>query len=163
MIEWPFDISQIPVVLPKYQFVNIWSKFELRKNHLVKNTKVYQNNLYGVIAQINRSSTIDLIHLIIVRHDRKPIHDWRHLQRIKNELTDPEFEAIEIYPTKRREFSINSHYHLWVTADKSFHWGFGFSDRFVVDGSTPTTKQRPFEYGFKPKNTIPANKVHIIN
>lgn len=34
--------------------------------------------------------------------DRAPIHDWRVMQRVKNELAGPEWEAIEFFPAESR-------------------------------------------------------------
>lgn len=39
-------------------------------------------------------------HLSIKRLSKGVVHDWRELQRIKNELTHPECEAVELYPAE---------------------------------------------------------------
>lgn len=84
-------------------------------------------------------------HLSIKRNDREPIHDWRDLQRIKNELTHPQREAIEIYPAEARLTDTANQYHLWV-----LEYGrllpIGFHDGRIVSGKAGlTAKQRPFE------------------
>jgi len=52
--------------------------------------------------------------LSIKRLDKEPIHDWRDLQRIKNEVVGEEAEAIEIYPAESRKMDVANQYHLFV-------------------------------------------------
>lgn len=40
--------------------------------------------------------------LIVVRADGQPIHDWRDLQQIKNDVAGPDVEAVELYPAMSR-------------------------------------------------------------
>src|SRR5580704_308381 len=51
-----------------------------------------------------------LWHLSIKRRDKEPIHDWRDLQEIKNQICGPEFEAIEIYPAEDRKVDSANQY-----------------------------------------------------
>jgi hypothetical protein len=81
-------------------------------------------------------------HLSIKRIDQEPVHDWRDLQRIKNELLGPECEAVELYPAESRLVDSANQYHLWGTADPAFRFGFGFEDRFTSDDSG-SHHQRP--------------------
>lgn len=53
-------------------------------------------------------------HLSIKRRDREPIHDWRHLQQIKNEIVGHDREAVELYPSSDRVLDASNQYHLWV-------------------------------------------------
>src|SRR5262249_13701026 len=53
-------------------------------------------------------------HLAIFRNDRQPVHDWRDLQRVKNDICGPEAEACEIYPAESRLCDRANTYHLWV-------------------------------------------------
>jgi hypothetical protein len=85
-------------------------------------------------------------HLSIKDHDRSARHDWRDLQRIKNELVGPEYEAIEIYPAESRLVDTCNQYHLYVF--KTWRPPMGFSSRLVADGKSafaPKAEQRPFE------------------
>lgn len=87
-----------------------------------------------------------LIHLSIKRLDRAPIHDWRDLQRIKNELVGPEHEAIELYPAESRVTDSANQFHLWCFADPNVRLPFGWTTRFVLGSSVDgKSKQRPFE------------------
>lgn len=64
------------------------------------------------------------------RNDRKPIHDWRVLQRVKNELAGPEAEAVELYPRESRLVDTANSYWLWV-APAGVEFSFGFEERAV--------------------------------
>lgn len=116
---------------------------------LRQNDKIFINNLYQVNIRKQRPmypEWPDMLHLSIKRRDKKPIHDWRHLQRIKNELLGPEYEAIELYPKESRLVDSANQYHLWVFFDEKFTLNVGFNDgRFVKDVSAGGVVQRPFE------------------
>jgi hypothetical protein len=72
---------------------------------------MWQNHLYVVIAKTDDNG---FTWLSIRRQDRKAIRDWRHFQRIKNELCGPEREAIELFPAESRLVDGANQYHLWV-------------------------------------------------
>jgi hypothetical protein len=102
---------------------------------------IYQVNIY------RRPSTVadgpDMIWLSIKRRDKKAVHDWRHFQRIKNELVGPEFEGAELYPAESRLADCANQYHVWVVADPNFRFPFGFDSRMVVtDDHDGKFKQR---------------------
>jgi hypothetical protein len=83
----------------------------------------------------------EMTHLSIKRNDRKPIHDWRDLQRIKNEICSPEQEAIEIYPMEERLVDTANQYHLWVLP-KGCCIPFGYWGRLVTESEDDGSKQR---------------------
>lgn len=61
-------------------------------------SEVYANDRYVVIkttSQPTDPTFVPLVHLSIRRTDRTAIHDWRDLQRIKNELVGPACEGVE--------------------------------------------------------------------
>lgn len=96
------------------------------------------NDMY----QVNVNEQPGLTHLSIKRIDRAPIHDWRDLQAIKNEICGPEREAVEIYPAESRKVDTANQYHLWVLpAGESLP--FGFSIRAVTDSPGFNAVQRP--------------------
>ena len=78
--------------------------------------ETWENNRYQVL--VRRNSGIggmpDVIHLSIRSLDRSADHDWRHLQRIKNEILGPEIEAVELYPAESRLVDTSNQYHLWA-------------------------------------------------
>jgi hypothetical protein len=78
-------------------------------------TKCFVNDIYQVnVKEIKGEDGHYWMYLSIKRRDKKPIHDWRALQRIKNELIGEEFEAIEIYPRESELVDEANQYHLWV-------------------------------------------------
>jgi hypothetical protein len=81
-------------------------------------------------------------HLSIKRIDQEPVHDWRDLQRIKNQLLGPDCEAVELYPAEERLVDTANQYHLWGSTDPKFRFGFGFGTRFTTEGSA-SHHQRP--------------------
>jgi hypothetical protein len=92
-----------------------------------------------------------MTHLSIKRNDRRVLHDWRDLQRIKNEICDPECEAIEIYPAESRLVDTSNQYHLWVFPKGKFI-PFGFFTRIVSEAEFDKAKQRPFDQ--KPEDLL---------
>jgi hypothetical protein len=100
-----------------------------------------------------------MVHLSIKRNSRNPIHDWRDLQRIKNELCGTNCEAAELYPAAVRETDLANQYHLWVLPP-GVMFPFGFNDGRLVSsdseymernekyfaerGLVDNSKQRPF-------------------
>lgn len=87
-------------------------------------------------------------HLSIKRWDKKPIRDWREMQRIKNTLCGPDREACELYPAESRLVDTANQYHLWVLPP-NIRFPFGFQERLVVTDTggalAPDAVQRPFE------------------
>ena len=55
----------------------------------------------------------EMIHLMIRRVDRKPIHSWQDLMRIKDHVLGEESEAVELYPARSRLVDEDHIYHLW--------------------------------------------------
>jgi hypothetical protein len=93
-----------------------WEPFEplpeTIQHSKLKNLKMaYRNNLYSVQEFALGGG---LVKLMIRRHDDKAVHNWKHLQRIKNEICGPDREAVEVYP-KASELVDEAHmYWLWV-------------------------------------------------
>jgi len=56
----------------------------------------------------------EMTYLSIKRHDKKAIHDWRHLQQIKSEIVGGDREAMEIYPKESRVVDTANQYYLFV-------------------------------------------------
>lgn len=109
-------------------------------------TEQWRNDVYQV-AVYRHDPAPDgfprMIHLSIKRIDKAPIHDWRDLQQIKNELVGPEHEGVELYPAESRKADSANQYHIWVLADK-IQFPFGFQGRFVFDNIEGTSSvQRP--------------------
>ena len=102
--------------------------------------KTWVNSLYTVTeygAKLTREQGMvtgswpDMIWLSIRTADRRPVHDWRHLQRIKNELVGPEHEAVEVFPAESRLVDSANQYHLFVLAERGLKFPFGYLQRDV--------------------------------
>ena len=107
-----------------------WTPFEpAGHSSPVGDEPCYVNNLYQVTIATHKSGWE---HLSVVRRDRSAIHDWRHLQRIKNELCGPEREGVELYPAESRLVDTNNQYHLWV-APKGMSLPIGYAGRDVSE------------------------------
>lgn len=122
------------------------SKKEARKEYrLLKRDEVYLNDTYQVnIKRIKWIDGIDdkLVHISIKRIDKQPIHDWRDLQDIKNQLLGKECEAIELYPAESRKVDTANQYHLWGINDSTYRFPVGYSERHVDYDSKMGVVQR---------------------
>ena len=122
---------------------DIRAQFECLKDDVIWMNSIYQINVRPVPSIYE--GWPNMIHLSIKRRDKQPIHDWRHLQRIKNEIVGPEYEAIELYPAETRLVDSADQYHLWVLDKPGVRFPFGFRERFVSIAPVPGGSQRPFE------------------
>ena len=113
--------------------------------------EVWKNDVYQVSV---READIHAPHwdwpkmwqLSIKRIDRAPIHDWRDLQRIKNELIGPLNEGVELYPSESRLMDTANQYFLYVLADPAECFPFGiFFKRHVTDESLGKSVNRSLE------------------
>lgn len=110
---------------------------------------MFGNDYYMVIVS-RMDSTPDgdgFLHLSIKNVDNAPIRDWRHFQRIKDELVGQDREAIELYPRRGRVVDEANQYHLWVMP-AGFEIQIGYRDGQVCDADIANrpqfSKQRPF-------------------
>jgi len=112
----------------------------------LKQDKVWVNDLYQVNIDYNEDGMLgeNIIHLSIKRRDKQPIHDWRHLQQIKNELIHPEREALELYPAESRVLDTANQYHLWVL-DPGGKIPCGYRIGGKTENPEPGAVQRPFD------------------
>jgi hypothetical protein len=89
------------------------------------------------------------VHLSFKTHDRSARHDWRDMQRIKNELCGPEREAIELFPAEARLVDAANQYHLWVMPPGE-RIPVGFQQRLVSETTLDKSKQRPWDADSRP-------------
>lgn len=134
-----------------------WEEFEAPREDA--GSRLYRNLRYQVLVRFIGKGTpfpgtgegIRGFWLSIKRIDMREIHDWRDLQRIKNELVGEEAEAVELYPAESRLVDTSNQYHLF--AFEGWRFPFGYVDRVV---STPEVSrtvgaaQRPWEPGQEP-------------
>lgn len=113
-------------------------------NDRAEHEEVWMNDLYQVSVM---RGTDKSVHLSIKRIDKEPIHDWRDLQEIKNQLLGKECEALELYPAESRRVDTANQYHLWGSSDPKWRIGAGFDQGRLMYGETGAAgaKQRPFE------------------
>lgn len=113
--------------------------YNIRDNELVLKNDTYQVNVRKFTFPIGET-----VHLSIKRIDRQPIHDWRDLQAIKNQIVGPECEAVELYPAESRLVDTANQFHLWCCPDPSFRFPFGFNEgRIVTDKPLGKSVNRP--------------------
>ena len=72
---------------------------------------IYANNLYKCLLRNNQPG---ITWLSVKRNDSAAIHNWQHLQQIKNDICGEEREAIELYPAMSRIVDAENQYHIWV-------------------------------------------------
>lgn len=113
--------------------MRLYNVDEAKANQLLdednKLTEVWANDIYQVET---RKLPHNLLHINIRRRDGGVIfRDWRHFQRIKNQLAGEECEAIEIYPAESRLVDTTNKYHLYACLDPTFRFPVGFKKRDV--------------------------------
>jgi len=122
--------------------------------------EIWLNDLYQV--NVRFIPEMGMKHLSIKRRNKHPLHDWRHLQRIKNEIVGEECEALEIYPAESRLVDTANQYHLWAFTDPSYRIPCGFNyGRVVMDAGEGAdgSKQRAFDENDKPENMTTYDEV----
>lgn len=133
-----------------------WTKFSPGNLHhdIIQEgfQEVWVNSRYQVYVRNFDGPVGPMKHLSIKRLDKLPIHDWRDLQRIKNEILGPEEEAVELYPAERRLVDSANQYHLFCFIGKEAP--FGYTTRLVGEGSSGGAIQRPFEKDVRPDDVM---------
>jgi hypothetical protein len=95
--------------------------------------------------------------LTVQTHDHQARHDWRELQRIKNEIVGTKVEAVEVYPSEDRLVDNSNLYHLFCFPELGTADGllpFGFAERLVSEGPVPGHKQRDFRPELRPDEVV---------
>lgn len=108
---------------------------------MVSEHEIWMNSRYQVAIRAQGQE----VHLSIKRLDQLPIHDWRDLQRIKDELVGPECEALELYPANSRLVDTSTQYHLWAVRDPKFRFPFGYTEGLIMEEDRGGAAQRPQE------------------
>lgn len=127
-----------------------WTKFEPASFPDFPDAELYLNSRYQVmVTRFDIDAPFgECVHLSIKLRDKKAWHDWRDMQRIKNELVGPEVEAVEMFPAESRLMDTANQFHLWCFP--KFKFPFGYKTREVSESMPldPTGKrpvQRPFD------------------
>lgn len=112
----------------------------------LRRSEFWLNDVYQV--QVDKetegnTSAMRVWHLSIKRLDKQPIHDWRDLQEIKNQICGSEVEALELYPAESRLMDVANQFHLWALPDGE-RIPFGYQTaRAVTDKPAAGAVQRP--------------------
>lgn len=116
---------------------------------ILRHETIYVNDLYQVhVRDVAWPDGSPMKHLSIKRRDKGAIHDWRHLQQIKNMLVGPECEGIELYPAEARLVDEANQFHLWVFCDPALRVPLGAQERLVAgpeEAAQCGARQRPFD------------------
>lgn len=155
-----------------------WSPFVLLHGpgspfcEMVGGDFAYANSRYQVVVKFERSwdGWPPLMHLSIKTHDKRCVHDWRDMQRIKNELAGTEAEGVELYPAESRLMDEANQFHIYCT-HPLVKMPFGQKERTHITpeehevgyaGKDPSERpvQRPFEDhhgadGCSPEGIVP--------
>jgi hypothetical protein len=111
--------------------------------------EIWINNQYVVTVRRFSEGKPDVMSLSIRRIDRKPIDNWRHKQRIKNEIAGEDVDAFELYPMKKRTVDTANQYWIWCMRP-GVELPMGFTERAVNgdnDPRFPMSRQQPFARG----------------
>jgi hypothetical protein len=119
-----------------------WTEFKIEDHGNLG--VLFHNNHYHVFVRKTRNPKPDgpdIIHLSIRDNQRTAKHDWRDLQRIKNEILGPEFELVELYPRESQLVDLSNQFHLFgfLTEEPLFtRMGLGWEQgRVIWDGISP--------------------------
>jgi hypothetical protein len=130
--------------------------------------KIMKNNLYQVSVFeadlfVDKGEWPEMWHLSIKRLDRNAFHDWRDMQRIKNEIIGADNEGVELFPMERRLVDSANQYHMFVIKDSKVPFPFGFKNRLVDDGEACGTKQRPWRKGERPEDATHMTDEELLS
>ena len=123
-------------------------------------TTVWMNNRYTVHREPvpderhGMGKDVSIVWLSIKANDDSARHDWRELQRIKNELCGEEWEAVELFPSESRLVDTCNQFHLWCMEPPA-RFPFGWWARTVIEeNSTEFGSQRPWEPDARPSDLM---------
>jgi hypothetical protein len=141
------------------------SEVPLRNQLIAEGQRIFVNSRYQVwvrdFTDVKDPDAGIWTHLSIKNNDKSARHDWRDYQRIKNELCDPEREALEVYPPESMLVDTANQFHLWVMP-VGLVMPVGFRDRRAVsEAQSPDSlgSQRPWEADSRPDDLLTLEEV----
>ncbi len=150
--------------------VPAWTPFERVRNSPaveqgaiglpVLHCETWQNSRYAVFVY-HYGDKPGFVHLSIKHQERLPLHDWRDLQRIKNELCGTASEGAELYPAEDRIVDTCNQYHLWVKRPgERFDFGYTDGRASSEDEHTRAFFDRHWKenYGHLPEMALPKQR-----
>lgn len=150
-----------------------WDPFELIEKTTIPAHQMdrfdacWRNNRYQVLSRLMQPTEEDfessILWLSIKTLFNEPVHDWRDLQRIKNDLAGTSCTGIEIYPPSASLVDTSNQYHLWVMRPNiTLPFGYKLRDVFhtqkEIDVEFPNCKQRDFEEHHKDEGLADVGK-----
>jgi hypothetical protein len=110
---------------PRKTTTSLWTEFQQvwpigeddQPIELSEGESWWRNSFYTVFRkELQPEEGIEgAVQLSIKRNDGKAIREWKHLQRVKNEVVGEEREAAEIFPPQSMVTSMDHEHHLFVT------------------------------------------------
>lgn len=93
--------------------------------------RAYANSRYQVVVAFERTPPgwPPLMHLSIKAHDKRCVHDWRDMQRIKNELAGTMAEGVELFPAENRLMDEANQFHIYCVHPLMGGFPFGQRER----------------------------------
>lgn len=137
-----------------------WTPFE-RANAYRLPDGTYVNSRYQVGIKRREDTPWGLVTCLSIKDQENTArHDWREMQRIKNQLVNPESEAVEIYPAESRLVDTANQFFLWCLEPGRF-LPIGFGERLVSEETHGFGRQRRWEDDARPADLtdIPREKV----
>lgn len=116
-------------------------------NDEIREREMWKNDRYTVTVTRNDEGHVTC--LSIKRNDGGAVRDWRHMQKIKNQLAGSEAEAIQLFPAESRLVDTANQTWLWVFPP-GVKLPLGFPDRAVggpEEAEEVGAHQREFEPG----------------
>ena len=139
-----------------------WAKFIQMKvpEGLKEDTKeVWKNNKYECQLRFMDGDIKGWVWISFKHLTKEAIHDWRAMQRIKNELIGPEREGFEIFPAESRLVDTSNQFHIFVLPEGE-KLAVGYAGRSIVKGHNDFTpgvggsKQRGFSKEDEPEDAV---------
>jgi hypothetical protein len=106
--------------------------------------QIWANTTYLAAVELlpQQENGTRMAHMMVKRHDLRPIGGWDDLQKIKTEIFGPEQEAIELYPAEDRLFDEGNIRHLWVVKDLRWPLGYNLGRRVTAPGNGRRTDKK---------------------
>ena len=117
-----------------------WTKFRPASPVPKGFTHCWKNNAYTVYSVVMQFPIGNMLYLSIKHNDKRHTHDWRDLQRIKNDLAGTNAEAVELYPAADRLIDTSNQFHLWCCAPQD-RFPFGYQQRDVIHTQSELEQQ----------------------
>jgi hypothetical protein len=145
------DIVKARQISARLKPSRAWKRMVNTREPHPDGAEIWCNNLYTVTVR-RYSSGWPLNHgpwaqLGIYCEDGEPRHDWRDMQRIKNDCVGAEWEAVELYPAESRLIDPSNYYILYAAPALPFGLRQG---RSVVTPERCLAPQRGWHTGDEP-------------